>query len=120
MSYKQAAEELLKIADSIEKEAEEVTQFVCDKCNHTATLATVNNMRREAAEGAEENVTVNPVTVNDSLQCPACDGKMAYVPSEDSQSYYFDPEQKEATEEKEASEEQDGPIDYDSLERYSA
>lgn len=127
MSLKQAAEELLKIADEIEKEAEEVTKFVCQKCNHTAALATINKMRREAAESAEEKVTVADVTVNDSVQCPACDGHMIYTATEESEPFYFDPEQREAgekeddeeeeqKEEKEASE----PIDYDSLKRYTA
>jgi len=118
MSLKQAAEELLKIADDIEKEAEEVTQFVCDKCNHTATLASINKMRKEAAESSEEKVTVSDVTVNDTLQCPACEGTMAYASSEASEAYYFDPEKKEAAEEE--SKEASGPIDYDSLERYKA
>lgn len=130
MSLKQAAEELLKIADEIEKEAEEVTQFVCEKCNHTAALATINTMRKEAAESAEETITVADVTVNDSIQCPACDGLMSYKATEASESYYFDPEKKasedgdeddeggdEDKEEKSASSE---PIDYDSLERYTA
>jgi len=118
MSLKKAAEELLKIADDIEKEAEEVTQFVCAKCNHTATLASINDFRKKAAEKSEDKVTVSEVTVNDTLQCPACDGIMAYVASEASDAYYFDPEIKatEEGEEKKASE----PIDYDSLERYTA
>lgn len=113
MSLKQAADELLKIADDIEREAGEVTQFVCNKCNHTATIASINGLRKEAAEKSEDNVVVSEITINDTLQCPACDGIMAYVASEASDAYYFDPEKKA---EKEASE----PIDYDSLERYSA
>lgn len=132
MSFKNAAEELLKVADEIEKEASEVTQFVCDNCNHTATLATINSKRREAAEQAEENVTVSDITVNDQVACPACDGQMAYKATEESAPYYFDPEkqaeekegascekkdsQEEEEEEKKASE----PIDYDSFKRYSA
>ena len=125
MSLKKAAEELLKIADDIEKEAEEVTQFVCDKCNHTATLSSINDFRKKAAEKSEDNVTVSEVTVNDTLQCPACEGIMAYAASEASDAYYFDPEKK-ATEEEEEEEEEgkekkaSEPIDYDSLERYTA
>lgn len=118
MSLKNAAEELLKIADDIEKEAEGVTQFVCSSCNHTATLASINQKRKEAAENAKEDVTVADITVNDTLQCPACDGVMEYSPTEASEAYYFSPEKEasEEGEEKVASE----PIDYDSLERYTS
>lgn len=113
MSLKQAAEELLKIADEIEKEAEEVTHFVCDECNHTATLATINARRAEAAEGADQEVKVGMVTVNDVVSCPACGGNMKYHATEASSQYYFEP-----AEEKEANVEE-GPIDYDSLKRYA-
>ena len=122
MSLKNAAEELLKIADDIEKEAEGVTLFVCAGCNHTATLGAINQKRKEAAESSEDSVTVQDVTVNDTVNCPACEGVMAYKVTEASDPYYFDPEQKkegskEKTKpEKSASE----PIDYDSLERYTA
>lgn len=116
MSLKQAAEELLKIADDIEKEAEGVTYFVCDKCNHTATLASINQKRKEAAENAKESVTVNDIAVNDTVHCPACEGIMAYRATEASEAYYFDPEKK--AEEKEEKKEASEPIDYDSLERY--
>jgi len=110
MSMKKAAEELLKIADDIEKEAGDVTAFVCDKCNHTASLSSINEKRRVAAENVE-NVVVADITVNDKIECPACDGVMAYSETEESKAYYFEP--KEASEETE-------PIDYDSLERYSS
>jgi hypothetical protein len=91
---KKAADELLKIADEIEKEAAEVTQFVCGKCSHTATLAAINTKRQAAAKEAGENVTVSDITVNDSIQCPACDGIMAYKATEASEAYYFDPDKK--------------------------
>lgn len=136
MSMKQAAEELLKIADEIEKDAAEVTEFVCDKCNHTATLASINKKRIEAAEGLENDVTVAEITVNDKISCPACEGTMSYHPTEASEVYYFDPEkvakkeeEKEEEEEKTAKKEEkeeeekaatSDPIDYDSLERYSS
>jgi len=138
---KEAAEELLKVADAIDKEAAEVTQFVCDKCNHTATLATINARRQEAAKTAGENVTVSDITVNDKIHCPACDGVMVYAETEESAGYYFDPDQKAAAkvspeeikeEKKETPEEQaleekgeklhkepHASIDYDALERYS-
>lgn len=119
---KQAAEELLKIADSIEKEAAEVTEFVCDSCNHTATLASINEKRKEAAEQAGDNVTVSNITVNDTVNCPACDGIMSYRPTEASEEYYIDEDKiaendddnDDDDEKKKASE----PVDYDSLQRY--
>jgi len=128
MSLKQAAEELLKIADEIEKEAEEVTQFVCNACNHTASLASINQKRKEAAGSAGKNIVVGNITVNDSLQCPACDGEMAYTANEASEPYYFDPEKAAKKDQDEDAEEdnEDGkeassePIDYDSLQRYTA
>lgn len=115
MSLKNAAEDLLKVADELEVEANSVTEFVCDKCSHTATLAEINQRRREAGEKVGEDVTVEPVTVNDTVSCPACDGIMSYRPSEASERFYFEPEKeanKENTEKKEAS------INYDSLEKY--
>ena len=118
MSLKNAAEELLKIADDIEKEAGEVTQFVCDKCGHTASLAVINQKRKEAAESTEDHVVVKDITVDDTLNCVACEGVMAYKATEASDPFYFDPEKKKAS--KEAEKEASEPIDYDSLERYTA
>jgi ubiquitin len=146
MSLKQAAEELLKIADEIEVQADSVTKFVCDKCNHTATLAKINEKRKTAATEAGENVIVSPVTVNDQVSCPACDdGVMAYVASEESEKFYVEEkaageevtpeeiaEEKKETPEEQAMEEKgkklhdephkkaSEPIDYDSLKRYQA
>lgn len=111
---KEAAEGLLKVADAIEKDAAEVTEFVCGKCNHTATLAIINTKRLEAAEQAEGELRVGDLTVNDKLNCPACDGIMAYKATEASAPYYVNDSEKQA-EEKKAGE----PIDYDSVERYA-
>lgn len=125
MSLKEAAEELLKVADEIEAEAEQVTDFVCDTCNHTATLAKINQKRVQAAEeaAAGADVTVSKVTVNDQVSCPACDdGTMSYQASEASERFYINPEQKEAAKDEEGEEEEEKtasePVDYDSLERY--
>ena len=126
MSLKQATEELLKIADDIEKEAEKVTMFVCDNCNHTASLASINEKRRKVAEEVEGEVTVSSITVNDKVHCPACEGTMLYKASEESEAFYFDPEKiakKEDEEEEEEEEEKEEkkasqPIDYDQLTRY--
>ena len=109
MSIKKAAEELLKVADEIEKEAADVTTFVCDKCNHTASMSAINQKRREAAETSEEKVTVAEITVNDKIECPACDGTMAYNATDESKAYYFEPKKADESD----------PLDYDSLERYS-
>jgi hypothetical protein len=138
MSLKKTAEDLLKLADQIEQEASEVTKFVCDTCNHTATLATINASRKTAAEGIED-VTVSDISVNDKISCPACEGVMAYSETEESQAYYFDPDKVEAkakphsekteTPEQEAAESVEtqtqeraqgkhASIDYDALDRY--
>ena len=143
MSLKQAAEELLKIADDIENDAAQITQFVCESCNHTATLATINEKRKEASKEAGENVTVSDITVNDKIHCPACDGVMAYKESADSAAYYYDadkkaeeevdakkhsettetPEEEAAesvkTQKEEREEGKHASIDYDSLQRYT-
>lgn len=141
MSMKKAAEELLKIADEIDHDAATVTQFVCDKCNHTASLETINSKRLEAARQASQaekkDVTVDPITVNDEVQCTACDGVMAYRATEASASYYFDEKAATAThdESKETPEDEaeeslktqqderakgvhTASVDYDSLQRY--
>jgi len=140
MTMKEAAEELLKVADAIDTEAAEATQFVCNKCNHTATLAQINERRKQAAAEAGDNVTVADITVNDKLECPACDGVMAYNETEASSGFYFDPEKTAVSKEeideekketpKEQAEEEGGKklhkephtasIDYDSLERYAS
>jgi len=136
MSMKKAAEELLKIADEMEQEASKVTQFVCEGCNHTATLETINSKRKEAAEAAQENgmnVNLGTISVNDKVACPACGESMSYKASEESEKFYFDPEKKEAGKKSEEEEEEEEekeemeeekkasePIDYDSLERYSS
>jgi hypothetical protein len=116
LNLKQAAEELLKIADDIEKDAAEVTEFVCNKCNHTATLAVINGKRQETAKTAGEQVVVAEITVNDNLHCPACDGVMSYHETAASAEYYFDPDKVAKKEEEKAPEEgceKEVPVDYD-------
>lgn len=123
MSLKKAAEELLKVADELEVEANSVTEFVCDKCNHTATLAEINDRRREAAEKVEGNVEVEAVTVNDTISCPACDGVMSYRPNETSARFYFEPEKTAQDEEDDEEKEEKAAsvsINYDSLDKYLA
>ena len=138
-SLKKYAEELLRVASAIEKDAAEVTQFVCNKCNHTASLSKINGIRGQVAKTAGAEVTVSEITVNDSISCPACEGTMSYQATEESNSYYFDPakqadektetpaeEAKEtpAEEKKEKEEGKELPmkaasIDYDALEYYT-
>lgn len=125
MSLKKQAEEILAIANEIEKQAAEVTNFVCKDCNHTTTLAKINAARKTAANEVGENVTVADISVSDEISCPACQGVMAYVETEASAPYYYDdaveakaadPEEKEEKEDcKTASTE---PIDYDAIDRY--
>jgi hypothetical protein len=89
---KLAAEKLMKIASELEKEASVNTYFVCDRCNHTASLSEINSRRKVAAEESTiEHVAA--ITVNDIITCVACGGKMAYVPTEDSEKYYVEAEE---------------------------
>lgn len=95
-NMKLAAEKLFKIADALEKEASENTFFVCDNCNHTASLADINAKRKTA--GTKHSVKkIASVTVNDEVSCVACGGKMAYVPTGDSTKYYVEAENTEDT-----------------------
>jgi hypothetical protein len=88
-SKREAAENLLKLAADLEREAFDHTYFVCDKCSHTANLTTINDKRAKTA--SERGIKkVNAVTVNERLACPACDGVMSYVPTEESQRYYVE------------------------------
>jgi hypothetical protein len=88
-SPKEAAENLIKLANELEVQAMDVSYLVCDKCHHTANLTTINDKRRKVA--SEMNVkNVNTVTVNDKLSCPACEGTMSYAPTEASQRYYVE------------------------------
>lgn len=91
---KLAAERLLKIADAIEEEAYNNTYFVCDSCNHTASLKTINDKRKEAAKNSNVLHVAN-VTVNDDIVCLACGGKMSYVPTENSMKFYVEAENDE-------------------------
>jgi hypothetical protein len=95
---KKTAEELLKIAEEIEQQAAEVTQLVCDKCNHTSTLAKINDARKKTASDVSENIAVSEITVNDKVTCPApgCDGVLSYKATEASAPYYYDPDAKPA------------------------
>lgn len=86
---KQAAKRLLDIASKMEKKALEETFFVCESCNHTASLVSINRARKEAADKhGIENIA--EITANDSIACKACDGTMLYVPTEESRKYYIE------------------------------
>lgn len=106
MSLKKTAEDLLQIAEAIEKEAAEVTQFVCDKCNHTTTLAKINASRKAAAAEVGKNVTVSDIAVNDKVSCPACEGVLSYQVTDESKSYYFDEKKADDKEEEKAEEDE--------------
>lgn len=87
---KKASEELLRIADEIEKEASEKIFFACDSCEHNVNLATINAKRKEASEAASDEskkVMVASISVDDSLACPECDGVMRYAATEESEKY---------------------------------
>jgi hypothetical protein len=90
-NMKLATERLLKIADDLEREAAENTFFVCDGCNHTASLADINKKRKLASSVFKVKRTAN-VSVNDAVTCVACGGKMSYVPTESSEKFYVESE----------------------------
>lgn len=94
-TIKVAAQKLLDLAASIEKEASEKTFFVCEGCNHTASLGEINQKRKAVA--ASMNIDkVADVTVNERISCPACDGEMSYVATEDSSKYYLESDDEDA------------------------
>jgi len=85
---KQAADRLLKIADELEKAASLNTFYICNACSHTSSLANINDRRTKvASEGGFDKVS--KVTIQDKVACPACQGVMEYVPTEDSEKYYI-------------------------------
>lgn len=96
MSIKDASDRLIKIAEAMEREALEHTYFVCDECNHTANLATINQRRKQAAEKYEIK-DFDTITVNDSVRCPveACEGMMLYVPTSESSKFYVEADDEE-------------------------
>lgn len=88
-NLKEAAENLLNVANALEKEAFDRTFFVCNKCNHTASLTSINAKRNKVAK--EMGVkNVNTMTVNERVSCPACDGVLEYVPTDESSKYYVE------------------------------
>lgn len=87
---KKASEELLRIADEIEKEASEKIFFACNLCDHKSNLATIDAARRAASEANSDSLTtvvVASISVEDSLYCPQCDGVMKYAATEESEKY---------------------------------
>jgi hypothetical protein len=90
-NMKLAAQRLLKIADDLEREAADNTFFVCDGCNHTSSLKDINAKRKMAGENHKVKRIAN-VSVNDSVTCLACGGKMSYVPTDSSEKYYVESE----------------------------
>ena len=95
MDLKVAAENLLKVADQIEREAEQKTVFACESCNHTATLAEINAARKSFAEKEAsetgKSVRVAKITVNDKVACGNCgEGAMCYESDEVSSKYWVE------------------------------
>ena len=92
MDLKEQANKLIKIAEKIEKEASEYTFFICANCNHTASLSDINNRRTKIASQENSEMTVKPVTINDTVSCPVdgCEGNMNYVATDDSEKYYVE------------------------------
>lgn len=91
MDLKTAAERLLEIADVIDKQAADISYFVCSSCNHTVSLSDINTRRRKAA--SEHGIgEVSDVTVEDKISCPVggCDGTLSYVPTDESERLYVE------------------------------
>jgi len=106
---KKAADELLRLADEIEKEASEKIFFACNSCDHKVNLATINAKRKEAADlnskQAGKQIVIASISVDDKIHCPNCtSGKMAYAPTEESEKYLV-----------EADDSKKEPEEYDSM-----
>jgi len=100
MDRKTAAQKLMDMADAIDRQAAEESFFVCRACNHTASLASINDKRVKVA--SEQGVQdVEAVTVNDTITCPACGDGMSYVPTEFSERYYVEATDEPPVEKKE-------------------
>lgn len=105
---KKASEELLRIADEIEKEASEKIFFACDSCEHKANLATIDAARKDASETASDetvSVVVASISVDDSLACPQCDGTMKYAATEESEKYLVEASEEDYDSKSESKEE---------------
>jgi hypothetical protein len=84
-----AAEQLLKLADTLEAEAQKITVFACADCGHSKSLQEINATIKKYA--ASEKIASDDliVHVNDTIKCAACEsGTMSYMPTEGSARYY--------------------------------
>ena len=99
-----AAEKLFEIADAIEKQASEKTFFVCEGCNHTASLETINSSRAKFAfENQIESVA--SITVEDTIACRACGGDMKYAATEESEKFFIEAASKKSEDEEDTTDE---------------
>lgn len=115
MDLKVAAENLLKVADLIEKEAEQKTIFACESCNHTVTLAEINATRKSFAEKEASDtgkpVHVAKITVNDKVACGSCgEGAMCYEADEVSSKYWVEAAEEDDLETLDIAEEDDTEV----------
>jgi hypothetical protein len=110
---KEAAEKLFEIADVIEKQASQATFFVCEGCNHTSNLETINSVRARYASENNAEVTSN-VSVDDTISCKACGGDMKYAATEESEKFFV-----EAASKKSEDESEEEPVDDFSEEEVS-
>lgn len=92
---KTAAEQLLKIAEEIEKEAMQATNFVCNKCKTATTLDQINGAIREYVKRqASSDLDSLLVDVNDKVKCSSCEeGVMSYAATEESEKFYEEVEE---------------------------
>jgi hypothetical protein len=95
---KEAAEKLFEIADVIEKRASQETFFVCEGCNHTTNLETINSARARYA--SENNVeSVANASVDDVVACKACGGDMKYAATKESEKFFVEAAAKKSDDE---------------------
>jgi len=84
-----AAEQLLKLADELEAQAERVTVFACADCGHSKNLQEINATIKKYAANEKIACADLLVGVNDRVKCAACEGgTMVYVATEESERYY--------------------------------
>lgn len=100
LNAKEAAQRLFDIADAIEKQASQKTFFVCDSCNHTANLESINNARAKFALENEIEIVAS-ISIEDTISCKACGGDMVYAATEESEKFFVDASEDEVIEETE-------------------
>lgn len=110
------ASQILKLAEELEKEANLVSDFVCDSCGHTNKLASINSAISEATSIPVEKLGSYKVLATDTVKCPKCEkGKMSFVMSSESAPFYENKEIEDETPTKEGSSDTKDPFEKDAF-----